>query len=471
MTSLTQDGSARRARNSVPGGACSSVLPAILFVLVLAAAACAPKTTAVTAPAAPRYPEFVFPVSPADLSPAAQAEQQAGWNLLQSGDVRNAERRFSAALKRTPDFYPAHAGAGYAALARKDYDAALVQFDQALAANPGYAPALAGKGQTHLAKNDRGQALAAFDAALAADPGLAGIRNMADVLRFQGLQGGVAEARKAAEAGRLGDARAAYHEAIKASPQSPFLYRELAVVEARDSRLPEALQQIQKAIELDASDPRNFVVQADVLEGMGQYEPAAAALATASTLDPSDSLNARIEALRAKAAFDAMPPEFKSIQAADAVTRAQLAALIGTRLDALVKRAPRQNTAVITDTRDSWAAPWIIPVARAGFMEVYPNHTFQPNAIVQRGDLATAASQVLSVIAAENPRLGASWRNARRKFSDLPPGHLRYRAAAIAVDAGVMQALENETFQLSRPVTGAEAVAAVDRLVTLAGRR
>ena len=127
---------------------------------------------------------------------------------------------------------------------------------------------------------------------------------------------------------------------------------------------------------------------------------------------------------------------------------------------------------MITDTRGNWAARWIIPVTRAGFMEVYANYTFQPSATVRRGDLASAVSQILSLIAAENPKLGATWRNTRRRFSDIPTGHLRYRAAAMAVEAGIMQPLENQTFQLSRPVTGAEAVAVVDRLADLAsGRR
>jgi hypothetical protein len=44
-------------------------------------------------------------------------------------------------------------------------------------------------------------------------------------------------------------------------------------------------------------------------------------------------------------------------------------------------------------------------------------------------------------------------------------------AAAVAVEAGVMQPLEQDAFELSRPVTGAEAVAAVNRLADLAGQR
>jgi hypothetical protein len=166
-----------------------------------------------------------------------------------------------------------------------------------------------------------------------------------------------------------------------------------------------------------------------------------------------------------------MPPEFRAIGQAPTITRAQLAALIGTRLEALLKRAPRRSSAVITDARGSWAAQWILTVTRAGFMEVYPNHTFQPAAIIRRRDLATAASRILTAIAAENPRLGAPWRNARRKFPDLPPGHLNYPAAAMAVEAGVMVPLDAGAFQLTRPVTGAEAVAAVDRLVDLDSRQ
>jgi len=445
-------------------------LTAVLVSALLAA--CAPRAPVVTVPAgAPRHPDFVFPGAADPPDPAVLEEHESAWQLLQAGDARNAERRYNALLKRTPQFYPAHVGLGYTALSRDEHETALAHFDRALAANAAYAPALAGKGQAYLAMNQRAEALASFDAALAADPGLSGIRATADVLRFQGLQGGVVGARQAAEAGRLGEARTAYAGAIKASPQSPFLYRELAVVELRDGQLPVALEHIQKAIELDPTDSRNFVVQADVLEAMGQFAPAASALTNASALEPSNALAERIEALRARAALEGMPPEFRAIDAAETVTRGQLAALIGVRLDALVKRAPRRNTAVITDARGNWAAQWIIPVARAGFMEVYPNHTFQPSAIVRRGDLALAVSEMLSVIAAENPRVGGSWRSARRKFPDLSPGHLRYAAASMAVEAGVMQALENGAFQLSRPVSGAEATAAIARLAELAESR
>ena len=64
--------------------------------------------------------------------------------------------------------------------------------------------------------------------------------------------------------------------------------------------------------------------------------------------------------------------------------------------------------------------------------------------------------------------LATDWRNARQRFPDVSPGHLTYPAASLAVEAGVMQVLEDGSFQLARPVTGAEAVAAVKKLQDLA---
>jgi len=128
----------------------------------------------------------------------------------------------------------------------------------------------------------------------------------------------------------------------------------------------------------------------------------------------------------------------------------------------------RRIPVVITDARGSWATPWILAVTRVGVMEVYPNHTFQPAELVRRSDLAETSSRVLSLIAAEKPALANAWRNGKRDFADVPPAHLSYAAASMAVGAGVMQPLPDGSFQLARPVTGAEAVAAVKRLEELA---
>jgi Flp pilus assembly protein TadD len=446
---------------------------AVALALLALAAACAPKTIAVPPPtAAPKFPDFIYPVPPQGIGSVEEMDRhEIAWRWLQAGDPRNAERIFSALLKQRTDFYPAETGLGYAALARKDFKSAASHFDRAVVANPRYAPALAGRGEALLALGERDDALTNFEAALGADPQLQTVRSRVEVLRFRGLQDDLAEARKLADSCRLKEARTAYEAAITASPQSPFLYRELAALERRDGELASALAHAQKASELDPNDSRSFVFIGEIQESLKDYPKALEAYSSALALEPSEELSNKIEDLRERAAFDAMPEEYRTIETSPTVTRGQLAALLGVRLDAMLKRARGRSAAVITDARTSWAAPWILSVVRAGVMEAYPNHTFQPDSIVRRADLAQAASRALSLIAAENPRLAASWRNAKRQFPDLNPGHLFYPAASLSVEAGVMRTVEDGRFELTRPVTGAEAMAAVRALEDLAERR
>src|SRR5215208_3953243 len=230
--------------SSAAGTAARPLLAAAALVLISLAAGCAPKTAPLPpAPGAPKFPEFIFPAPPSSLAtPAVAANHTVGWQWLQAGDVRAAERSFTAVLKQAPGFYPSEAGLGYVALARKDNKEAAAHFDRALTANAGYAPALAGRGEALLTVGDREKALASFEAAVAADPALSALRSRIEVLRFRGLQEDVDAARKAAEAGRLGDAHALYLRTMAASPDSPFLYRELAIVERREGNLAGALE-------------------------------------------------------------------------------------------------------------------------------------------------------------------------------------------------------------------------------------
>jgi hypothetical protein len=106
-------------------------------------------------------------------------------------------------------------------------------------------------------------------------------------------------------------------------------------------------------------------------------------------------------------------------------------------------------------------------VARAGVIEPFENHTFQPRASVRRGDLAAAVSRIVTALAAGNP--GLRKRIAERpKIADMSPGHLSYPAVSIAVASGVMPLLDGGRFQASRGVGGAEAIEVIGRLRALA---
>ena len=432
-------------------------------------ATCAPAPPVATVPAAPRYPEFVYPEPPPG-TPKATADRLArGWRLLQANDVAAAEREFGAILTTTAAFAPAQAASGYVELARERPGHALPHFDAALPPGSAYAPALVGRGLSLLASGRDEDALGSFEAALAVDASLPDLAGRVETLRVRVAQDGVGRAERASAAGRWDEARAAYRVAIQASPESAFLHRDLARMEHAAGRADVALAEARAAIALDPDDAAAHVLVGDVLAERQDAEGAVAAYRRAAALDPSPAIEAAITRVRDGAREAALPAQYRDIAERPQAARADIAALLGVRLGPVLTRAP-QRQMVVTDVRGHWADPWIQTVTRAGAMEVFPNYTFEPSAPIRRGDLADAVSRVLALIAPAGSATATPWERAPVTVSDVPPGHLAYPAVRRAVAAGVMP-LRDGAFQPLAPVSGAEAVEVVTRLAALTGGR
>jgi tetratricopeptide (TPR) repeat protein len=440
---------------------------ALILVAAMLAASCAPKVAPPTAPAgAPRYPDYVFPIPPPRVGDArAGARLAEGWNQLQSGDAKGAETSLALLVRQQPGFYPATVALGYATLAQGRAEDALSRFDAAVTRAPRYGPALAGRGEALLAAGDRDAAIEAFETALAADAALGDLRRRVDALNLDRFQDRVAAAKKAADAGRLDEARDGYAAAIALSPDTAFLHRDLGAVELRRKNVVEAEKAYRKAVALDPSDARAFAGLATALDERGDIDGAIAAVERAYAIDPSDALKQRLDRLRERTQASGLPPEFAAIPRQPQTTRGDVAALVGVRLRTVVAAAKARPAAVATDVRGHWASRWIVEVLRAGIMDVLPNHTFQPQAVVRRSDLAQVVSRVLALSGAAPIRADRS----RLTITDVGPGHLRYDDIATAVASGVL-ALDGGSFRPSRAVTGQEAADAIGRLERITAR-
>ncbi len=431
--------------------------------LAVAIAACAVKTVP-PAPTTLKYPDFVYPSAVPAAAPQAEAVER-GWRFLQADDLRNADATFAAALKTDANSFPARTGEGYVALARRDYTRAVDTFDVALRRAPAYAPALVGKGQALLLLKRDDEALAAFEAALKADGSLPNLAQRIEVLRFRDLQNLIATGRQAGAAGRLDEASAAYQRALAAAPDSAVLYRELGGVERKRGDITAALQNFARASELDATDVTSLAQTAELLDERQEYAGAETAYRRAAAIEPGGGFDAKAAAEAVKARDARLPAEFRAIPSAERITRGDLAALIGVRLEPILRNAPRSQV-VVTDTRGDWAAAWITEVAAAGVIAPFDNHTFQPRAPLRRVDLAQAVSALVTLIARSHPALQAHL-GQRPAIADVMPSNLNYPAVAVAVSSGVLPLLGANRFDAERLVSGEEAMAAIDRLRAL----
>jgi tetratricopeptide (TPR) repeat protein len=439
---------------------CATVAGALLV------SACAPKKPTI-APTGPQFPEFVFP-APTGTAPASQAtDQRDAWNALQSGNIGGADKQLSRLLQRSPSDASLVAGLGYVSLAKRDLSQALTRFDQAVTLQPSLASALVGKGLALVQLGRAGEAIGAFEAAQRADPAL-DLTTRIEALRFRTVDESISRARTAAAAGRIDDAKAAYAQALTASPDSALLLRELGVVERKAGNVEQARAHLERAATVDPRDRVTQVALGELFESEGDLAAATRAYEAAQAIEATPDISARLAAIRERADLARLPAEFRSIPTRSTVTRGDLAALIGVRLPALLRGATPRPPSVVTDIRDHWAAPWIAPVLHARVMESYPNHTFQPRDEIRRLDLAVAASRVLDLIAAQEPTRAAQWSGKSVPLVDLPPSHSAFKDVSRAVAAGILDA-QNRAFDPTRLVTGAEAQEMVTRLERLAG--
>ena len=130
-------------------------------------------------------------------------------------------------------------------------------------------------------------------------PSLTDLRSRVDVLRFRATQDMLARAKAAAEARRWEEAKAAYQQAIAASPESAFLYRDLANVERQAGQLADALEHYRRAVQLDPTDSKSLAAIGDVLEKQGDELGALAAYERTAAIEPADVPAGAIPRLRA----------------------------------------------------------------------------------------------------------------------------------------------------------------------------
>jgi len=441
-----------------------SVWRGTAVALLLLSLACAARLPIVTDPA---YPEYLYPPVPAEYERSdAAGRHQAAWTYFQAGDPVTAQARYTVLLERVPDFYPAITGLGWMSLARSDYTAAAEYFTRATDADAMYVSALVGHGRAMLGLDRSADALTLFESALVLEPGLPGLGREVEELRFALVSQQLAAAREAARAGRFGAAREAYERVIAASPESGFLHVELGRLEQRRGDLTVAMEQAEEAARLDPQDGAAFLLQGEIHEANNDLPSALTAYERAGAADPTPETASHIDRVVDLMFWAQLPSEVGEIPSKPSVTRGDLGVLIGVQFMELLAEVG-DRPVIITDTRNHWGSEWIQSVADAGIMDVDAAYRFDPSGPVPRGDLAEIVVEALDLI--ENQGRGDRSGSAQaRTFIDMSATHLRYGAAQRAVAAGVMAVLENDTFQPTRLVTGAEAVETIDRLADLA---
>lgn len=132
------------------------------------------------------------------------------------------------------------------------------------------------------------------------------------------------------------------------------------------------------------------------------------------------------------------------------------------KADSIVSMAP------VTDIGNHWAKNFIMDIVERGIrgLEPYPDHTFHPDQLVNRGEYALMVEDVIIAITGDKT-LATKHIGTESRFPDVNPSHPAYNAICNAVDKGVMDAAMSGEFGLDKPVSGPDALLVIRKLKDL----
>ncbi len=401
-----------------------------------------------------------------------------GWRLVVSGRLGEARGLLAGLRERAPEDPGVLTAAGFLALRSGRIEAADPLFERALRHSPPDSLPALGSVLTVLDGPDPEALFARLRRLAELEPGAALVTERLPALTLDIAESRLDAAREAARGG-AGPAAVteAYRAAIEVIPDSPDLFFEAAEAAGTGESAREWFDAVAAS---PAAGERQALtaglLAAGMLEAAGDLSGSLERLdrmTADARLGRHADLAERARALGLRLEIARLPESYAQIPEAERVTREELAALLAVELGASAERAGDANgsgTPVIAiDIERSWAQNLIVASVGAGYLSLFPDHTFKPRAFVRRSELAESLAAGLRALAPETLE-AARAKASGLELADLPPGHRDREAAGVVVALGLLPVSDEGSFRPRDFASGAEAARAVRALAGLIGR-
>jgi tetratricopeptide (TPR) repeat protein len=337
-------------------------------------------------------------------------------------------------VQKQKTFDPALMIQGYVALYRANDTAARAKFTQAITVNPNNRIAMYYLAELAYAHGEYARATTLYAQLLSMGPNQpVDIQTKQEKTFLLATDSLLRAAARAESENRLAEAEDYYRQALKIAPTEAALHSRLADLLSKQNKNQEAELE-RKAVE-------------DLL-GAHVTKPAA-------TTQPRDALKA--DSLEDLGRWGSDIEVFHRIRDAETVTREQLALVIVRYFPQITEL--RQAPQIITDIQDSAASSEILAVVALGVMDALPNHAFEPSRPITRGELARALARLSRLIGFSGSA------GSQIPAPDVAPTSAIYSDVQLVLGSGVMTLEDSGGFELSREVSGRQAVRAAERLL------
>jgi tetratricopeptide (TPR) repeat protein len=391
----------------------------LISLLLLQSALLLPPRTALENPAA---------VS--KVPPKIQKDYDKLWSqFVAAKSDSQLARDLDKFIKKQKSFDPAVTLQAYMELYKGNDTGAAQKFLQAFSMNPSNRIALFYSAELAYAHQEYSQANRFYSLLLSVDSTRTDVEPKRERALLLATDQLLRSAERAEKDDRLSDAEQLYKQALTILPNDATLHLRLADLLVKESKLDEAAGQRKTSEELR---PRHTDVVRNNPEPKG---------------DDLDDLGRWGNEIGI----------FREIQAASNVTRERVAAIIVRYFPQITERP--QTPQIVTDIETSWARSEIQTVVDLGLMDTFANHTFDPGALVSRGDFATALARLIQILGLP-PVTGAPIQTP-----DVAATNTQYSDIQLVLGHGLMTLQDPGVFGVSDNVSGQDAIRAAGRLL------
>ncbi|MBN1782840.1 S-layer homology domain-containing protein [bacterium] len=351
------------------------------------------------------------PISKESILDTPDNHYRQGNRELQAGNLQDAHREFERASQLDPDYPGAYVGMGMIALEKKDYEAAFQLIDKGLGKDKTFVDGHIAKGAVYM-KQRKGddwlkKSLKCFDDALK----------------------------------------------IKPDSEKAIFYKGMANKNAY--MFAEAAAEFRKVIELKGEFSQQANDQWELMQKIQRAAPGTRIgmqIALIPKIDRADLSVLFIEELKlhellkkkVKKTYDTSfrPPDDPTA----------------------MPEAAAEKQPAATDIAGHWAKNWIEDIIETGIIEVYPDHTFQPDELITRAGYAMFIQNILIAVTGDQS-LASKYFGSESPFPDVNPNHFAFNAISVCVSRGIMKAdTMDGAFHMKDPVSGADALLIIREL-------
>lgn len=398
------------------------------------------------------------------LSLEERIEVEEAWKQLKNGNGQKALRILYQLGVRSPAY---HVGLGYANILLNRYDSSEKHFKEGMNEYPDMILIHLGLAQLYQKTGQENLAFSEYSKVLERNP----------EHRFAKQEYGELKAAKTKEALNEGKyyltidnperAKEAFLRALYYTPNSREAHLSLAGILKAEGSRRDALVHLEA---LSAIEPKNATILKDYANTLYEdrrYEKSLDIYEKVLALKPDDrEARTRVENIRNRLGIFELPSQYLTIPSKQEISREDVAALLAVKfqdfLDATETKPP-----ILGDIATSWASKYILKITSLGILDPFPNHTFQPNKILTRAEMAEILMRLIELLKQQGYRFIQQIPPERIQIVDVSPENYFYKSITQVVSYQIMTLTAEQRFRSEHPVSGEEAMQTVSIILNL----